>query len=82
MVLLERNTGILPVFAYHPTDETPMPLSLAFANVASMLRMKCACPEAQSNSENSEILSKPASMASLPSYQGKFSPWLDCRDPP
>jgi hypothetical protein len=39
MVSLERSTGILPVLAYHFTGETPVLLSLEFANVASMLRM-------------------------------------------
>jgi hypothetical protein len=34
------------------------------------------------NSENSEILSKPATMASSRSYQGRFSPSIDRLDNP
>jgi hypothetical protein len=43
MVSLETSTGILLEFAYHFTGETPILLSLAFANVASMLSMKYVC---------------------------------------
>ncbi len=41
MVSLERSTGILPVYVYHCTGETPVLLSSALANVASMMGMKC-----------------------------------------
>jgi hypothetical protein len=36
----ERSTGILPVFVYHCTSETPVLLSFAL-----MLRIKSVCPE-------------------------------------
>jgi hypothetical protein len=41
----ERNTRILPVFPYHFTIETPVPLSRAFANVPPMLSMKRICTD-------------------------------------
>jgi hypothetical protein len=31
MVSLERSTGILPVFAYHPTGETPIVFGMLHA---------------------------------------------------
>jgi hypothetical protein len=45
MVSQERSTDILPVFDYHLPGETPVLLSLAFANVPSILSMKCVWPE-------------------------------------
>ncbi len=44
MVSLDRSTVILPVYVFHCTGETPVLLSFALANVASMLRMKCVLP--------------------------------------
>jgi hypothetical protein len=44
MVSLEWGTGILPMFAYRFTGETPVLLSLEFANVASIGRIRCVCP--------------------------------------
>jgi len=44
MVSLERGTGILAVFAYRFTGETPVFLSLEFAHVASIVRIRCVCP--------------------------------------